>query len=122
MAENARPNDGIIPADDAAAPAELVYESNPKHREPWQRGEKGSLCDKTVWPLATQLLQESVLVGRMRYAVHDGKAYCAKEHRPGRWHGHPVGWKEVPPRLRTLWTKQQRVSKRQIDTYWRRRS
>jgi hypothetical protein len=55
----------------------------------------------------------------MRYAFHDGKAYCAKEHSPGRWHGHPVGWKEVPSKLRTTWTKEDRISKRQVNKYWK---
>ena len=104
---------------DQAEPAELIYESNEKHRDPSQPGARGSLCDQSVRPLAQQLLDGSEQVGRMRYAVHDGKAYCAKEHRRGRWHGHPVGWMEVPAKLRTTWTKTRQVSKRQIDKHWK---
>jgi hypothetical protein len=33
--------------EDAMPPEERpVYESNPKHKEPWQRGARGSLCPK----------------------------------------------------------------------------
>ena len=38
----------------------MKYESNPKHREPWQRGKRGGLCPKNVWHLADQLLALSV--------------------------------------------------------------
>ena len=98
---------------------ELVYESNPKHSEPWQRGARGSLCERDVRPLASELLKKSVLSGKMRYAVHDGKAYCAKEHKPGRWHGHPVGWREVPTKVVANWVKEKRVTKREIDKFWK---
>ena len=37
------------------------------------------------------LLDGSELVESRRYAVYDGKAYCAREDRPDVWHGHPVG-------------------------------
>jgi hypothetical protein len=106
-------------ADNGSDEADLIYESNEKHRDSWQREAKGSLCDKAVRPLAHQLLHESVQAGEMRYAVYDGRAYCAKEHLPGRWHGHPVGWREVPAKLRTTWTKEKRVSKRQVDKPWK---
>ena len=39
---------------------ELVYESNPKHSDPWQIGKKGSLCEPEIRPLAADLLRESV--------------------------------------------------------------
>lgn len=87
-------------------------------KRPWQRGRKGSLCDKEARALAKELLEHSVLNGRMRYAVHKGKAYCAKEHAKGRWHGHPVGWVEVPANLRWQWVKEKRVKKTQLDRYW----
>ncbi len=70
--------------------AQMVYESNPKHRDPWQIGKKGSLCEAEVRPLAKQLLEESVLWEGKRYAVHVGKAYYAQEHQPNRWHGYPA--------------------------------
>lgn len=96
----------------------MNYESNPKHSEPWQRGRRGSLCPKEVRAVAAELLAGSELVGGKRYAVHGGRAYCAQEHRPGAWHGYPVGWKVVPPELRARWRKQSLVRSRDIKQYW----
>jgi hypothetical protein len=68
---------------------------------------------------AQQLLNDSVLVGQKRYAVHDGRPYCAQDDGMGGWHGYPVGRKEVPSTLRTRWEKREnRVKKRDIDRYW----
>ena len=96
----------------------MEYDSNKKHSEPWQRGRRGSLCPKEVRGIAAELLDGSDPVGSRRYAVYDGRAYCAQEHRPGLWHGYPVGWKEVPPRLRIQWRKQKRVRSRDINQNW----
>ena len=69
--------------------------------------------------MAADLLDGSELVEYKKYAVYDGKAsYCAQEHRPGRWHGYSVGWKEVPPRLGIRWRRQRRVSNRDIKQNW----
>ena len=96
----------------------MEYESNRKHSEPWQRGRRGSLCPKEVRGIAAKLLVGSELVETKRYAIYDGKAYCAQEDRPGIWHGYPIGWKEVPPKLRGRWRKQRRVSNRDIKKNW----
>lgn len=96
----------------------LVYESNPKHSEPWQHGRKGSICDMEVRPYAQSLLLESELDGEKRYAVFEGRPYCAQEHRLGVWHGYPVGWMEVPPRLQRLWKQAGKVTKRQLKQNW----
>ena len=56
---------------------ELVYQSNPKHSDPWQTGKRGSLCEPEVRPLAAGLLLASVIWKEKRYAVHQGRAYCA---------------------------------------------
>jgi hypothetical protein len=98
--------------------AQMVYESNPKHRDPWQIGKKGSLCETEVRPLASQLLEESVLWEGKRYAIYQGKAYCAQEHEPNRWHGYPIGWLEVPSKLTLQWIREQRLSKRERKKYW----
>jgi hypothetical protein len=95
----------------------MDYKSNPKHSEPWQRGKKGSLCDAEVRPLAPRLLEGSVLVGDKRYAVHDGKAYCGQEAE-NVWHGYPVGWVEVPPKLILQWRKEGKLAKRDVKRYW----
>ena len=96
----------------------LVYESNPKHRDPWQPGRKGSICDMQVRPHVLTLLRESEVDGNKRYAVFNGRAYCAQEHSPGTWHGYPVGWREVPARLRQHWMQQGKVSKRLLKLNW----
>jgi hypothetical protein len=100
--------------------ARLRYVPNPKHKEPWQRGRRGSVCPETISEEeAQQLLAGSELIGQKRYAVHEGRAYCAQDDGIGGWHGYPVGWKEVPSRLRTRWEKREkRVKKRDIDRYW----
>ena len=92
----------------------MEYKSNQKHSAPWQRGRRGSLCPKEVRGIAAKLLDGSELVETKRYAIYDGKAYCAQEDRPGIWHGYPVGWKEVPHQLRLRWRRQGRVRNRDI--------
>ena len=97
----------------------MRYESNPKHKQPWQRGRSGSLCPETVdLETARRLLSDSEPVGDKRYAVHEGKAYCAQEHRADAWHGYPVGWREVPESLRRTWRRQGRVRRRDIEKHW----
>ena len=96
----------------------MKYESNPKHSEPWQTGRKGSLCPKEIKPLAASLLENSELVGKQRYAFHEGRPYCAREHQENIWHGFPVGWREVPVALRNKWKHAGSITKRDLDRYW----
>ena len=97
----------------------MLYECNPKHKEPWQRGRKGSLCPRDITQdQAQRLLEESVSEGKKRYAVHDGKAYCAQGHLNECWHGYPVGWREVPDFIRNDFMDRGRVTRREIKTYW----
>jgi len=88
---------------------EIVEEMNPvcedsqKHKAPWQPGRKGSLCPADISvDRARQLLQTSILDGKKRYAADKGRAFCARQHdaAKNRWHGYPVGWKEVPSAVR----------------------
>ncbi len=101
-----------------AAQDELVYESNPKHSDPWQIGKRGSLCEPEVRPLAAGLLLTSVIWKGKRYAVHEGRAYCAHEHSPNRWHGYPVGWVEVPPKLARQWMRDGNLTNHDRKKYW----
>ena len=58
----------------------------------------------------------SELADQKRYAVHEGRPYCAQDDGIGGWHGYPIGWKEVPSTLRTRWQKREnRVSKSEIS-------
>jgi hypothetical protein len=97
----------------------LVYEPNPKHTEPWQRGARGSLCPKDADGPA--LLAASEVDPRhlgKRYATDGHQAYCGQEHLPGRWHGYPVKWREVPPAIWREWVTCNRVSKRALKENW----
>ena len=97
----------------------MIYESSPKHSGPWQRGRKGSLCPPEInAEVAQQMLTDSAVEGSKRYAVREGRAYCAQEHRSGSWHGYPVGWVEVPMGLRLRWVREARARKRDIRRYW----
>lgn len=105
---------GVMPEEEAP-----LYESNPKHKEPWQRGAKGSLCPKNVD--APALLAASVFDPKRpgkRYATDGDRAYCGQEHRPGRWHGYPVQWREVPAAILRAWVTGGKVSRRSLKEYW----
>lgn len=96
----------------------MRYEGNPKHKEPWQRGRRGSLCPRLEPETVRGLLENAESEGDKRFAYHEGRAYCAQEHAPGAWHGYPVGWKEVPPTLRRKWQEEGLVRRRDIKTHW----
>lgn len=97
----------------------MRYEGNPKHKEPWQRGRRGSLCPTDIDSTRAQaLLDQSEAAGRKRYAAYQGKAYCAMEHREGLWHGYPVGWSEVPPIVRNTLIEKGQVTRRNIKQNW----
>lgn len=97
----------------------MRYESNPKHSDPRQPGRRGTRCPSDVTAdVAERLLRDSELVGRKRYAVFEGRAFCAQEHAPGMWHGYPVGWKHVPYTLRQRWRRERAVRKRAIRDNW----
>lgn len=95
------------------------YEGISKHKHPWQPGRRGSLCPKEIpCQQAQDLLLTSVLVGAARFATHGGQAFCAREHHPGVWHGYPVGWREVPPKVRIEWIRAGLISRRQVKDNW----
>ena len=110
---------GSLPKTNTNQHRQLRYESNPKHRDRWQRGRRGSLCPKPITlDVAKRLLLNSKAVGGKRYAVHEGRAYRAQEHRPGVWHGYPVGWVDVPKKLRLEWICKRRLRKRDEKRHW----
>jgi hypothetical protein len=100
---------------------ELRYKGNPKHKEPWQPGRRGSLCPPDVdQALAQGLLDQSELDGAKRYATHDGRAFCGQSEDDGRhWHGYPVGWVEVPESLRQRFVRRGVVKRSDIKRNWK---
>jgi hypothetical protein len=94
----------------------MHYELNPKHKLPWQAGRKGALCPKWSHDQALSLLKQSLpaLKGNRRYATINGVAFCAQEHRPGVWHGYPIGWDAVPTKISKQWVKDGKVTRKQI--------
>lgn len=97
----------------------MRYESNPKHSEPWQRGRRGAQCPADLGQeQAERLLHTSELAGRKRYAVFEGQAFCAQEHRHGVWHGYPVGWVQVPQSIRRKWVALRMVRRHDIKRNW----
>jgi hypothetical protein len=98
----------------------MRYEGNPKHTDPMQPGRRGTLCPPEIdHKIAGKLLKNSTLDGEQRYAVHEGRAYCASQHEAGKWHGWPVGWVEVPEPIRNAWKKARRVKRSEIKKFWR---
>lgn len=98
-----------------------VYEGNPKHKEPWQPGRKGSLCPRDITrERANSLLQSSIVVGNKRYGADGGRAFCAQEHNAtkGRWHGYPVGWREVSATVRQQLIKSGALTLRDVKRFW----
>ncbi len=99
--------------------ADPVYEPNPKHKEPWQPGRKGSLCPKELTPLGVaRLLKTSLEDGKSRWATENGRAFRASQHAAGKWHGWPVAWVEVPASLRIRWVREGLVSRKDINRLW----
>lgn len=88
----------------------LVYQGNPKHKDPWQRGRRGSLCPRHAD--SNVLLATSVADPRKpsrRYATDGRDAY---EGKPSNvvdsdgndvWHGFPIPWSRVPPSVQRTW-------------------
>ena len=97
----------------------MRYEPNSKHKHPWQRGARGSLCPPSAdGPALLQVSEPDPNRGGKRFATDGQRAYCAHEHSPGRWHGFPVEWRSVPAKLRSAWLADERVTRRDIKDFW----
>ena len=97
----------------------MRYESNPKHSDPWQRGRRGARCPSDIdAELAQQLLAASERSESKRYAVLEGRAFCAQQHGCDVWHGYPVGWVKVPVHIRQQWLSAGRLRRSEIKRNW----
>lgn len=99
----------------------MVYDGNPKHKHPWQHGRKGSLCPTHIDAAGAQtLLDDSIAHGGQRYATDGEIPFCAQQHDAAddRWHGYPLGWRDVPPKVRQDWIKTGKVDRRTVKRHW----
>lgn len=96
----------------------LAYVPNPKHKEPWQQGRKGAMCPPWSHAIAQKLLDNSEPDGKARYATRDGYAFKAYPDGQGGWHGFPVGWNEVPVRIRNNWLKDKVIQRGDVRKHW----
>lgn len=100
----------------------MNYEPSDKHKLPWQRGRRGSLCpDEITLEDAQRMLTEGLALpgADKRFGTDGERAFCAQEHAPGRWHGYPVGWEEVPPTLREAFRAKRGVGRRAQRRFWK---
>ncbi len=100
----------------------MRYEANPKHKPVATPGRHGSICPTGVD--SAQLLADSVLVGKKRFATDGHDAFCGQCHDAvrDRWHGYPVDWTEVPPEIIRQWVADGRVNRRAVRRPRRRAS
>lgn len=104
----------------------LVYEPNPKHKEPWQRGRKGALCPHWEGLDPAEMLTNSIYHGDKRFSAHNGMAFVAQRHRVRDdtefWHGYPEGWEYIPTSIRRAWLRNGTITRRQMNKFWTRSS
>jgi hypothetical protein len=94
-------------------------EANPKHKEPWQPGRKGSLCPRWTTEAAQHLLDQSVVApDGKRFATAQGIAFTGQQHRAGFWHGYPIPWFEVPEVIRRRGIEEGIVKRKAIKESW----
>jgi hypothetical protein len=97
----------------------LAYEGNPRHRDPWQQGARGSRCPKGA--NGPDLLSQSVpdpKNSRRRFATDGADAFQAKPTNTTNaegdevWHGFPVNWNMVPIPIRRQWITENVITPR----------
>ncbi len=48
----------------------------------------------------------------------DAESASSKDEPPNRWHGYPVGWIAVPPKLARHWIRDGDLRKHDFKKYW----
>jgi hypothetical protein len=94
-----------------------IYEGIPKHKEPWIRGARGSLCPKGVdgVPLFEEAVPDPKKPGK-RYATDGTNAYCAHSSNVATptggtfWHGFPYEWRKVPAAVQRQWIAEGKIT------------
>lgn len=93
------------------------YVSNPRHKQPWQPGARGTLCPSDVD--GAKLFQSATADPKnpcKRYNTDGENAYCAHPDRKDlladvSWHGFPVNWREVPTSVQRQWIADGRLTR-----------
>lgn len=98
------------------------YEGNPKHKNPWQRGRRGSLCPREIGLEQAQILLDysdsEPNRPHVRFALDGSQPYCARPHGDDVWHGFPVRWREVPVSVRKKWLTENRITQQAMQPGW----
>lgn len=97
-----------------------VYMGNPRHKQPWQPGARGTMCPSDVDGVAlfAAATADPTKPGK-RYNTDGRTAYCAHPDTKNptdpeqtiTWHGFPVSWREVPISVQRQWVAEGRLRK-----------
>jgi hypothetical protein len=70
------------------------------------------------------MLDSSVGFGNKRYATDGDAVFCSQCHNADTdtWHGYPVAWSEVDPKVRTTLIEDGRVTSRHVRRSLRTKS
>lgn len=91
---------------------------NPKHKDPWQRGQRGALCGNVDGPDLFATATPDPSNPNRRWATDGRHFYSAQSARHPdaqgdlAWHGYPVGALEVPASVMRSWVEQSVVRRR----------
>lgn len=101
----------------------LRYQGSPKHKAPWQPGRKGSLCPKEITLEQAQKLLEASdpdprATSRKRYAIYQGRPFCAAVGEMDVYHGWPIGFSDVPAKLIQRWIDEGIITRSDVERHW----
>lgn len=95
------------------------YEPNPKHKDPWQPGRKGSLCPRgTDGPGLFAAALRDPENEHLRWATDGKNFFAARSSRhldasgALSWHGYPVAHLDIPVEVMRAWVASGAVSRR----------
>jgi hypothetical protein len=96
-----------------------TYVPNPRHKQPWQPGARGTLCPKAVDGAALfQAATADPDHPTKRYNTDGERAYCAhpssgdvEGEQEIVWHGFPINWRDVPAMVQRQWIVDGRLAR-----------